>query len=164
MAKPKNATNTAPVNAHLPEGIEFDELGFEPHEGFLVRPTRDEPIEVKVEGFVRDIATFKDTRDKSKERFFAVLEIVKDQPDTFILDESDPEAPPVKKPVKAGMRIGVSGSGAIAKVRDKVDHYVKLHYTGAKVPTPRGDMWEINAFASKVAYPKAPAAKTSPQA
>ena len=40
-----------------------------------------------------------------------------------------------RKLVKAGDRIGISGSGAISQLKNKKGHFIALHWTGNKVST-----------------------------
>lgn len=63
---------------------------------------------------------------------------------------------PFTKPVAKGDCVGISGTGAINALKSKKGHFILLHWTGAKVKTKRGAMWQIIAKVSKEPVEKAP--------
>jgi hypothetical protein len=96
-------------------------------------------------GILHDIIPWKDNR--GKERVWFAFEATATIPDTYYTgrDEKNHE---FKRPVEKGMRIGVSGSGAINALRAKKGHFVALHWTGSKVTVKNGDMWVVKAKVS----------------
>ena len=133
-------------------GLEFEELRVPRTEiqGFLVRPHKDNTKPVKFVGVLRDEVTYKDDRGKDQTLF--MFESMTDQPEAFYTDSESEQRHPIQK----GTMVGISASGAIKALVGKKNHVAILEYTGKKIPTKNGDMWEINAKVSKTPLPFPP--------
>jgi hypothetical protein len=120
-------------------------------DGFLMVPRLNKktgeiyPMTTTFAGILHDIIPWVDNR--KKERVWFAFEATATVPDTYYTgrDEKNHE---FKRPVEKGMRIGVSGSGAINALRTKKGHFALLHWTGSKVTVKNGDMWEVKAKVS----------------
>lgn len=126
--------------------LELEDLreSFEKITGFVQRPTSEDPTPCKFAGVVGD--TIKQAaKGKFKEGFWTVMIALYDQPGAVVVDSDGEE-----HNIVAGMRFGVSGSGAIKGLDKKKGHYALIEYTGRKVPTANGDMWEATCKVSKL--------------
>jgi len=122
-------------------------------DGFLRRPHKDRPEPTQYIGVLRKTVDYKDER--GKEQFFLIFETLTDQPESKYetqANETTGQAEGEILTVAKGLMLGVSGSGAIKAVREKVNHIVRLVYTGKKVTTKNGDMWEVDAKVSTKPY------------
>ena len=96
-------------------------------------------------GILHDIIPWKDNRGKERVWFACEATAGVNGAQYTGRDEQNRE---FKKPVEKGMRIGISGSGAINALKAKKGHFVALHWTGNKVTVKNGDMWEVKAKVS----------------
>lgn len=136
----------------LPQGVNLVDLApdFVRPEGFLMVPRINKrtgevfPMNATFAGILHDIIPWKDAR--GKERLWFACEATADVGATFT--GKDEENRDFTKPVIKGTRVGISGSGAINALKGKKGHFIYLRWTGNKVPTKNGDMWEIKAKVS----------------
>lgn len=120
-------------------------------DGFLMVPRLNKktgeiyPMTTTFAGILHDVIPWKDNR--GKERLWFSFEVTATVPETYLTgrDEKNRE---FKKLVEKGMRIGISGSGAIAALKSKKGHFALLHWTGNKVAVKNGEMWEVKAKVS----------------
>lgn len=137
----------------LPKGINLVDLApdFVRPEGFLMVPRLNKrtgeisPMTTTFVGILHDIIPWKDNR--GKERLWFACEATADIPGAMLTGK-DEQKKDFVKPVTKGSRVGISGSGAILALKSKKGHFVALHWTGNKVPTKNGDMWEVKAKVS----------------
>jgi hypothetical protein len=136
----------------LPAGVKLVDLApdFIRPEGFLMVPRLNKktgevsPMSTTFIGILHDIIPWKDNR--GKERVWFACEATAETGAMFTgLDEKNQE---FKKLVVPGIRIGISGSGAINALKAKKGHFIALHWTGSKVTVKNGDMWEVKAKVS----------------
>lgn len=140
--------------ALLPQGVKLVDLApdFVSPEGFLMVPRINKktgeiaPMTATFAGIIHDIVPWTDSRGKA--RVWFACEATADVPGTYYtgIDEKGKD---FVKPVTKGTRIGISGSGAINALKAKKGHFAALHWTGLKVPTKNGDMWDIKAKVSE---------------
>jgi len=132
----------------IPKGLEMQNLkpDFEPIKGFLRRPTEDDPTPVTFAGILIDAIKYKNPKKPKEDAYWYSFVATQDFPNCILDDKDEGELP-----VEKGDRVGVSESGAIKVLSIKDDngrlakrgHFVQLHWTGKKVETKNGDMWEI---------------------
>jgi len=143
------------------KGIELVDLtpDFVRPEGFLMVPRLNKrtgevfPPTTTFAGILNDVIPWKDNR--GKERVWFSCTATAAVPGTRFTGRKDNNEP-FEDDVKKGDRIGISGSGAINALKSKKGHFVLLHWTGAKVPTKNGEMWEVKAKVSKEPVEKPP--------
>lgn len=134
----------------IPQGMEMGNLrpDFEPIIGFLQRPSKDNPNPVRFAGILIEAIEF--TNERKQKAHWFVMVSTQDQ-DCFALDNDEGEIP-----VEKGSRVGISESGAIKALAEKNSagqlakkgHFVILQWTGEKIATKNGDMWEVLAQVS----------------
>lgn len=136
----------------LPAGVKLVDLApdFVRPEGFLMVPRLNKktgeisPMTTTFVGILHDIIPWKDNR--GKERVWFACESTADTGAIYTgRDEKDKE---FQKRITAGVRVGISGSGAINALKAKKGHFIALHWTGNKVTVKNGDMWEVIAKVS----------------
>jgi hypothetical protein len=138
----------------LPKGVKLVDLApdFIRPEGFLMVPRLNKktgeifPMTATFFGLLNDVVPWKDNR--GKERFWYSCTSMANFPDMQYTGR-DEQNKAFVKPVQKGDRIGISSSGAIYALKNKKGHYVYLHWTGNKIDTKNGPMWEIKAKVSK---------------
>lgn len=141
----------------LPAGVTLVDLApdFVRPEGFLMVPRlikktgEIKPMTATFVGILHDIIPWKDKR--GKERVWFACEATAAVPgQMFTGIEGEGEATKeFTKPVIAGTRLGISGTGAILALKSKKGHFIALHWTGNKVTVKNGEMWEIIARVSE---------------
>lgn len=120
-------------------------------EGFLMVPRLNKktgeimPQTATFAGILNDVIPWKDAR--GKERFWMSCTAAANIPGTYYTGKNE-DGTTFVNPVAKGECIGISGSGAISALKSKKGHFIYLHWTGNKVPTKNGDMWEILAKVS----------------
>lgn len=143
------------------EGVELVDLtpDFIRPEGFLMVPRINKktgeifPTSTTFAGILKDVIPWKDSRGKERLWFSCIA--TSNLKNTFYTGQDDKKESFVEV-VKKGDCIGISGSGAINALKTKKGHFVLLHWTGSKVPTKNGDMWEVIAKVSKEPVENAP--------
>lgn len=143
------------------KGVELVDLtpDFVRPEGFLMVPRMNKktgeifPSKTTFAGILKDVIPWKDNRGKERVWFSCIATATIDG--THYTGRDDDNKPFVER-VEKGNCIGISGSGAINALKSKKGHFVLLHWTGAKVPTKNGDMWEVIAKVSKEPVEKLP--------
>jgi len=145
----------------LLEGVELVDLApdFVRPEGFLMVPRKNDktgeifPPSTTFAGILKDVIPWTDNRKKERLwfSFIATATLI----NTHYTGRDEKKQTFVKS-VQQGDCIGVSGSGAINALKTKKGHFVALHWTGAKVPTRNGEMWEVIAKVSKEPVEKMP--------
>ncbi len=143
-------------SALMLEGIEVVDLSpdFIRPEGFLMIPRLDKktgeisPQTATFYGILNDVIKWKDKR--GKDRFWLSCIATATVADSICVSRPDnDDEEDVIKPVEPGDCVGISGTGAIAALRTKKGYFVALHWTGRKIESKNGAMWEIIAQISK---------------
>lgn len=143
------------------QGVELVDLtpDFIRPAGFLMVPRINNktgevfPKNTTFAGILKDIIPWKDNRGKERIWFSCIA--TSTVPGVQYTGRDDEKRTFVKQ-VEKGDCIGISGSGAINALKSKKGHFVLLHWTGAKIPTKNGAMWEIIAKVSKEPVEKVP--------
>ena len=138
----------------MPSGIKMVDLApdFVRPDGFLMVPRLNKktgeifPMKTTFVGILHDIIPWKDNRGKERVWFACEATAAVNDARYTGRDEHNKE---FVKPVEKGTRIGISGSGALNALKAKKGHFIYLHWTGNKVPTKNGDMWEVRAKVSE---------------
>ncbi|HEX6826556.1 MAG TPA: hypothetical protein VF077_09610 [Nitrospiraceae bacterium] len=147
----------------LPEGVKVVDLApdFVRPEGFLMVPRIHKktgeiaPMSTTFAGILHDVVPWVDNR--GKERVWFACEATADIPTSFLTGQDENKKDFVK-PITKGIRVGISGSGAINALKAKKGHFILLHWTGRKVTVKNGEMWQIHAKVSEkpvIEQPKA---------
>ncbi len=140
----------------LPSGVTLVDLApdFVRPEGFLMVPRLNKktgeirPMETTFVGILHDVIPWKDKRGKERV-WFACESTAAPKGTMFTGIEGEGEsAKEFTKPVVAGTRVGISGTGAILALKNKKGHFIALHWTGNKVTVKNGEMWEVIARVS----------------
>ena len=137
----------------LPAGVKLVDLApdFIRPDGFLMVPRLNKktgeiyPMTTTFVGILHDIIPWKDNRGKERVWFACEATAAVAGAQYTGRDEQNRE---FKKAVEKGIRIGISGSGAINALKGKKGHFIALHWTGNKVTVKNGDMWEVKAKVS----------------
>jgi hypothetical protein len=134
-------------NNKAPEAddVEFEDLReqFTPIVGFVQRPTKEDPSPKAFSGIVVDWV-LQPAKGRFKESFWLVFVADRDQEGAMILDNDGDE-----HAITKGMRFGVSGTGGLKGLKEKKGHIAKIAYSGKKIPTKNGEMWELDCKVSK---------------
>jgi hypothetical protein len=138
-----------------PEGIKLVDLqpDFVRPEGFLMVPRLNKktgeiaPMNSTFAGILHDVIHWKDSR--GKERLWFACEATSDIPGVQVAGKDSETKKEFVKPLSKGMRVGISGTGAINALKAKKGHFIALHWTGRKVTVKNGDMWEVKARVSE---------------
>lgn len=149
---PPAAATPAPVDPFA--GFEFEDARppITPVDGWLRRPHKDRTDPVQFVGVLRKKVDYVDAVRK-KEQFFLICESLSDQSSLYETEEDEEAGIKAEvKPITKGILVGVSGSGALKSVSGKLNHLVRLTYSGKKVATPNGEMWEIDVKVSTKPY------------
>jgi len=114
------------------------------------------PPETTFAGILNDIVPWTDSRNKERFWFSCTATAGYEQTGATYIGRDEETKKPFEKPVTRGDRIGISGSGAINALRSKKGHFILLRWTGNKIATKNGQMWEIIAKVSKDPVEKPP--------
>lgn len=117
-------------------------------EGFLMVPRLNRktgeimPQTTTFAGILNDVIPWKDAR--GTERLWFSCTASADIPGAYYTGKNG-DGTTFVNPLQKGECVGISGSGAINALKSKKGHFIYLHWTGSKVPTKNGDMWEVKA-------------------